>query len=385
MAARGKKRGVPQSSLFHVSWNRRERGTTGAELLQQAAQAVRSALPATWQVSLERETAAARPGARADALLTITAPDGAKATVLLAVKRAVAGRDVTAIAAQVRALSMGRAGAAMVVTQFVSPMTRQRLDQQGLGWFDATGNVRLKLDHPAVFVERAGADRNEFRDPAERLLKSLRGPAAARVVLELCEADPPVRVRELAGRAQVGAATSARVLDLLDRDAVIVRNEAGAVTAIHKRALLDRWALDYQVTKANEAVATLDPRGVRHALDAVSSAAADVVVTGSAAARAYLAEDQTPVAPLVSLSLYARDPMAVISELGLRRVERGMNVQVLRPYDDVVYTTARMVRGVRCAAPGQVIADLLTGPGRSSEEAEQLMVVLSSTNLGWAR
>ena len=52
------------------------------------------------------------------------------------------------------------------------------------------------------------------------------------------------------GYSLVGAATSARVLDLLDRDAVIVRNENGAVIAIRKRALLDRWALDYQVTKA---------------------------------------------------------------------------------------------------------------------------------------
>jgi hypothetical protein len=273
----------------------------------------------------------------------------------------------------------------MLAAPFISPTTRAQLDQRGLGWFDTTGNLRLRLNRPAVFLDRAGADRSGLRDPADRLLKSLRGPAAAKVVLELCETSLPVGVRDLAERAQVGAATSARVLELLDREAVIERNEDGALTTVHKRALIDRWTQDYKVMTSNEVIATLDPRGLNHALNALSSVGTGVAVTGSAAARAYLPDDVTPVSPLVSLSLYAGDPIGLMGQLGLRAVERGTNVLVMRPYDEVVYAKSRLVDGVSFAAPAQVVADLLTGPGRSSEEAEQLIAALGSDEQGWQR
>jgi hypothetical protein len=273
----------------------------------------------------------------------------------------------------------------MLVAPFISPTTRAQLDQRGIGWFDSTGNLRLGLDRPAVFLDRVGAERSGFRDPEDRLLKSLRGPAAAAVVLELCETPLPVGVRELAERAQVSVATSARVLELLDREAVVDRNEDGAVISVRKRSLVDRWTQDYKVMASNEVIAALDPRGLSNTLKKLPAAGARVAVTGSAAARAYLPDDVTPVSPLVSLSLYADDPMGLIDQLGLKTVERGANVLVMRPYDNVVHAKSRTVAGIEYAPPAQVVADLVTGPGRSSEEAEQLMAVLESNEQGWER
>ncbi|MFD5826570.1 type IV toxin-antitoxin system AbiEi family antitoxin [Lentzea sp. NPDC060358] len=275
-------------------------------------------------------------------------------------------------------------GALMLIAPFVSPATREQMSRRRLmGWFDLTGNLRLRVDDPALFVDRAGADRSGFRDPADRLLKSLRGPAAAKVVLELCDTTVPVGVRDLAARAQVGAASSARVLELLDREAVITRNQDGAVTSVRKRALVDRWAQDYKVMASNEVIATLDPRGLGHALTSLRGVGSRVVVTGSAAARAYLPHDLAAVSPLVSLSLYAEDPIGLMEHLNLRTVERGTNVLVMRPYDDVVFARSRRIEGLEYAAPAQVVVDLLTGPGRSTEEAEQLLAVLESDEPGW--
>lgn len=273
----------------------------------------------------------------------------------------------------------------VLAAPFVSPTTRAQLDQRGLGWFDLTGNLRLRLDGPAVFLDRAGAERSGFRDPADRLLKSLRGPAAAKVVLELAETALPVGVRELAERAQVGAATSARVLELLDREAAVSRSEDGAVIAVRKRSLMDRWVQDYQVMTSNEVIPALDPRGLSHALKALASLDTRVVVTGSAAARAYLPDRMTPVSPMVSLNLYTEDPISLMAELGLKTAVRGANVLVMRPYDVVVHTKARLVDGIQYAPPAQVVADLLTGPGRSTEEAEQLMAALDTDEPGWKK
>ncbi|MFI9011926.1 type IV toxin-antitoxin system AbiEi family antitoxin [Actinosynnema sp. NPDC053489] len=358
-----------------------------ADLLPSFEQALRSALPPTWSITVERRPSFG--GARPDALITLTSPGGEEARVLVECKGVVAPRDVALVDKQLQryADAAARAGrrveGAVLAAPFVSPTTRAHLDRLGTGWFDATGNLRLRLDGHAVFLDRVGADRGGQRDPADRLLKSLRGPAAAKVVLELCEAALPIGVRDLADRAGVGAATSARVLELLDREAVIDREGHGSVTAVRRRALIERWTRDYRVMNSNDVVTALDPRGLNHALGALSTAGARVAVTGSAAARAYLPDGVTPVSPLVSLSLYAEDPIGLMERLRLRKVDRGANVIVMRPYDEVVHAKSRVVNGMTLAPPAQVVADLLTGPGRSSEEAEQLMSALGADDRDW--
>jgi hypothetical protein len=337
-------------------------------------------------VRIRSETTQA--GRRPDGLLAIAAPDGTSAVVLIETRALMNPRDVDVVARQVEAYADGRGdepriGGSMVVAPFVSPTTRDQLNRSRIGWFDGTGNLRLRLDSPAVFVDRAGADRSPFRDRADRQLKSLRGPGAAKVVLELCESTLPVGVRDLAGHAHVGVATSARVLELLAREAVISRDESGAVISVSKPRLVGRWALDHEVMTANEVIPALDPRGLGHALSRLSEVDTGVTVTGSAAARAYLPGDITPVSPLTSLSLYADDPIGLMAEVGLTAVARGANVLVMRPYDEVVHAKARRVGGLRCVPPAQVVADLMTGPGRSSEEAEQLLAALVAVEPGW--
>lgn len=374
--------------MFRVSRNALKHGTSQSELVRAVGETISSVMPSVWEISVELQPTLGRSrrSYQPDALLSIVAPGGMKAVVLIECKGVVVPRDVASVAEQLDSFA-ARSGlkveGAMLVAPFISPTTRAQLDQRGIGWFDITGNLRLRLDRPAVFLDRTGAARSGFRDPEDRQLKSLRGPAAAKVVLELCETSLPVGVRGLAERAQVGAGTSARVLELLDREAVVGRNEDGAVTSVRKRSLVDRWTQDYKVLVSNEVIAALDPRGLSSALKKLPSVGARVAVTGSAAARAYLPDDVTPVSPLVSLSLYADDPIGLIDQLGLRTVERGANVLVMRPYDNVVHAKARTLAGIEYAPPAQVVADLVTGAGRSSEEAEQLMAALESSEQGW--
>jgi hypothetical protein len=74
--------------LFHVSRNEAKRGTTDLELVQAAERAIRSALPDAWSVTsdLPPALAGSRHVYRPDARLTIAAPDGTSAVVLIECK-----------------------------------------------------------------------------------------------------------------------------------------------------------------------------------------------------------------------------------------------------------------------------------------------------------
>lgn len=354
--------------------NSAKRGTAlSLELEEALLSTLRATLPDTWGIATE-------PDSRHDLVVHGTAPDGTTAEVLVEVKNQVEPRDVPRIAA---GLEWRRSGALLVASTFISPMARRLLAEQRIGWFDLTGNFRLVIDRPSVFIDRQGADRNPAGDPADRRLKSLRGAGAARVVLDLCAETVPIGVRELADRAEVGPATSARVLELLAREAVIERGERGVVTAVRRQALVRRWAQDYGVVRSHALSAVIDPRGLGNALEKLRESRQRYVITGSAAAHAFLPSGVVPVAPLMTLVVYAENPAVLMRAAQLRTTTRGANMLLGRPFDEVVYARSRAVDGLRYATPAQVVADLLTGPGRGPEEAEQLLAILAAGDPSW--
>jgi hypothetical protein len=368
--------GVPQNTLFHVARNSGERGTVS--LVEAAEDAVRTALPAGWRVEVRQDS-----GSGVDALFEISAPDGTVATVLIEAKTNLEPRDVSRVAAQIERYAGAHINSAMVVTPFASPMARDGLARLDLGWFDLSGNLRLRVDRPSIFIDRVGAHRNPAAEPADRRLKSLRGPSAAKVVLYLADCELPMGVRALASAVGVSVSTSARVLDLLDREAVISRDDQGQVSRVRKAALVRRWTEDYGLTRSNEVIAAVDPRGLDHALESLRDCTQSYTTTGSVAQRGYLPSGVVPVSPLMSLTVYADNPVVFMRATGLRKTERGSNVLVVKPFDEVVHSKAQTIDGIRRAAPAQVIADLLTAPGRSTEEAEQLIEILAADDPAW--
>ena len=93
----------------------------------------------------------------------------------------------------------------VVVAPFLSSRTRDRLEERGTGYIDQTGNARLVLDRPALFVYTSGAERDPRRE--ERPARTLKGAKAGRIVRALCDFAPPVGVRELAARCQTDPGT----------------------------------------------------------------------------------------------------------------------------------------------------------------------------------
>lgn len=366
--------------MFHVLRNRSIRET---ELLRRLTDELGDTLPPAWSVTSKPDLSA-RGGGPAVAML-LTAPDGTTATVLVEAKHVVEPRDVTSVLRQLASYPHASAALLMVAAPYLSPRARELLEDAGAGWFDATGNLRLRIDRPSVFIDRTGASRNPFSDADDRRLKSLKGPGAARVVRALLDAATPFGVRTLAGVAEVGAATSSRVLELLAREDLIARDRGGRVVEVRKLSLARRWCVDYGLTSTNQAVPMLAARGIEQVLSALGRVDSPYAITGEAATRPYLPRGHAAVAPVALLTIFVPDATAAAAALGLRPVDRGANVVLVEPFDPVVFRDAVVKDRLTYAAASQVVADLLTGTGRAPAEGAALIDALAEQDDGWKR
>src|SRR5438552_10570359 len=114
---------------------------------------LRKILPATWSVESEldvRVRSGGDPAGLADALVTIMAPDGTRAVLVVEAKRRVDPKLVPYVADQIeRKRDQVKADASLVVGPFLSPRARKLLTDKGIGFAYATGRLLLAVCSPA--------------------------------------------------------------------------------------------------------------------------------------------------------------------------------------------------------------------------------------------
>jgi len=355
---------VPLNAMFRVMRNGGSNGTR----VRLAAEALRRRLPPGWDVRLQS-------GGSGDGLLTLRAPDGRRAKLSVLSRKRVLPRDIAHVLAQ-----GGNPAERMLVAPFLSPRARELLAGANASFADETGNLRVVVNDPAVFVETRGADRDPERQP--RPLRSLKGAAAARVVRALCDFTPPYGVRTLADRSATPLGTVSRVVTFLEEEALITRDEKKTITAVDWPALIKRWVSDYSITGSNALRSFIEPRG----LGALAPRLAKLpryAVTGSMAVPG-------GVAPARLAMVYVESAEDAARMLELVPADAGQNVWLLEPYDPVVFERTQSITSASgaslvVAAPSQVVADLMTSPGRGPQEAEALIERMKGNEDAWRR
>lgn len=275
----------------------------------------------------------------------------------------------------------------VVVAPWLSPRTRQELDQAGYGYLDLTGNVSVDLAYPRVRLLLHG----DQRDPNPRPVgqRTLAGPRAGRLVRLMADFAPPYRAGELANGAGLSAPYLSRLLDVMEERALIDR--AGRVIAeVDRVGLLRERAASTSLLRANPAVTMLAPQGQQRVIELLANRLVvpgrpRIVVTGSVAAATV-----APIAVGGQLMLYveATGPRAlddVGNELGLLRSEGG-DVLLLRAGDDVVFDReeTNAGTGIRHVAFSQLVIDCLSGPGRMPAEGEAVLEYLTGDAAQWS-
>lgn len=354
---------VPGKSLFHGGRNTVLSGTAG---LRGIVQQLQLRLPSTWKVA---------QGARVrEATIVIRAPDSRVAQLDVVTGRRIEPRDVAGILPAERSQS-SRATAVLVTAPFLSARTRELLAAAGASYLDSTGNLRLALERPAVFLQTEGAAKDPAREP--RPLASLRGPAAGRVVRALCDFRPPYGVRALAERCATAPASVSRVVGLLEREAIVVRRENGEVTEVDWPALLRRWTQDYQFASSNVTMTLLEPCGHEAFVQKLRCFGRRYAISGPLAA----ARKAAVATPRLAIA-YVEDPAAA-ETLELSLADRGANVLLAVPFDPVVFDRSWSERGVTYAALSQIAADLLTSPESGPTEGAELIAWMRKNERTW--
>ena len=291
-------------------------------------------------------TLAAAGAARPHAVMVVQAPDGTRLRLVVEVRNTLVPRDVPGILENLERASdlLGGRATPLIASPHLSSPVRDALEAAGVSYVDATGNLRLVAEQPAIYLKDRGADSPPWRGPG-RPRGTLRGVPAARVV------------RTLVDRSGSSTGATYRVVDFLDREALLSRGPRGEVDAVDWPRLLRRWSHDYESSSDHTITRCLQPRGL-----------------------SVLVRD---LPRLDGAMVYAEDVARAIDLLALREVDAGTNVLLAAPASRSVSDRGMTVEGVRYAAPSQVAADLLTGPGRNPSEGEELLTWVEHHGHEW--
>ena len=338
---------------------------TATQMAHHVERTLSERMPSGWSLHVQTEVPAGRY--RVDLLAKIASPGGATAVLAVEIKRTLEPRSVLQAVEQISAITNRALPRAVpiVATSYLSPRARAILRDRGVGYMDITGNIRIEASTPGLFISTDGVDRDPW--PRDHKLQSLRGRGAARAVRAVIDTSPPYGVRELAQSTRVSAPTLSRVLDLLEREAIVTRMR-GAVSAVDWQGAIRRWTEDYDQTESNTSMMALEPRGLSALEKKLRGTKLPYVATGAFAAQRF-----DPIAPARLAAIYVTDAIECIDHLDLRETEAGANVMILEPLDPVVFDRAVDRDGVRCVAPSQLAADLLTGPGREPSQGEHVL------------
>jgi len=333
------------------------------------------ALPDVSVVGLDETDHVPAPGARVDAVLDMRAL-GRPARLLVEAKSQGYPRDLLSAVHQLRhytSLARDPSPSPMIVANALSPGSRELLRREGIGYWDRSGSLYLKLPWALFYVDRP-------QPPAAmRQLRSLyRGSAAQVVHALLTEPARPWHVQELAARAEVSVSRAHAVLTQLEQHLWVEKRGKGpaAVRAlVDPGALLDSWADVHSLQE----YAVRPYYGWSQSPLSLRSTLAGVLERHQIPYALTLASGAELIAPFITgnarMTALAQDHPALgqaTEEAGLAPVEDGENVALLVTRQRAPLLFRQAIDSLQVASTVQLYVDLWASPGRGKEQARHL-------------
>ncbi len=352
---------------------------TMPELKRQAIAHLRKSVPANWRVGpvLEDSVDTQEETIHID----IEAADGRQCHLVMMVRHGMERRDVVSTVTRLRDLTLSPTDVPLVGARYLSESVREALVAEGVSYVDATGNMRVVCEAPAVFILTQGDNRDPWRRGRPR--NSLKGEPAARVVRTLLDYRREWRIRNLIDESGASTGATYRVLDYLLREELVTKDSDQYHVTDWER-LLREWSADAPFSQTARVGTFLEPRGLDGFLRKLAGDAdSPIAVTGTVAAKEWV-----HYTPSKAVFVYVPSLHSAAERWGLRPHTTAPNVILLEPEKngDIPFRHARQSEaGYPIASPVQVAADLLNGPGREPSEGEYLIAWMKGHEDEWRR
>lgn len=350
-------------------WNEETLSAAALDILKQI-------LPPTWDV--EAQTSPNNAGGFD--LYIRSQGSGGQNNLIVEAKSSFAPRDVEELTRGLVVRLRNRMNNApiLLVAPYLSSRARDLLTQNDINYLDLTGNVRIAVEYPGIFIITDGAQ----VDPTAiaRGSRGLRGAKVGAVVRALIDARPPYTGAQLARAADVNPGYVSRILDSLLDEGLIQRQRSGAITDADWQALLRQRAAALSLFGKSGTFLYVARSGPQQLLDAIAQLEDDQrpVITGS-----FAASRVAPVAPPAQLVVYTMNPRALAEQLPVVEVEAGADTVFIRPDNRVAMSNAKLDRGLLYATPSQVAIDCLSGVGRMPAEGEAVIDWMAENEDQW--
>jgi hypothetical protein len=377
----------PERTLTLPSEGYGDEPKSEADVLLTAAARIQAALPADWAVQMKT-----RVGGLDDSTNTYRHPDSRLSlmregktvvTYLVETKRAAVSNNLLPAINKLLAIQDAKSAQmrTMLVARYLNSQQQRLLQERGIAYADATGNLYLSSDDPLILLSDRGASADPWRGPG-RPTTSLKGLPAAKLVRALADFVPPYSVADLADLAGASLGAAYRLSDYLVGEGLLTRGERGPITEVDWPELLRRWGAETRYLDTSTTRGFIEPRGLNSLVEKLGKQPPSqrYAVSGSLATQPY-----APYAEARLALIYADDPVTLASNLGLRPVETGANVILAAPRSPVVFERTSTWRGIALVAPSQAVADLLGGPGRNPAEGDYLLDWMKENPDAWRR
>lgn len=362
------------------------------QLVSQAIDLLVERLPPGWIIQrVEGQGSGEGPG---DALISVKPRSRmSSGTVIVQAKRDFAPSDVDRLLGGLSRRLREVAGTPiLLVSNYLSPRSRDLLASADINYLDMAGNVRLAVDPPGMFVETTGSNRRPRRDKES---VSLAGAATGTIIKFLIDVDPLAAygVTDIEAATGVSRGYVSRILDRLADEAFIRRERRGPVTEVDWPALLRARASAVTLLDAGRARLFISQAGAQGAFEALSSSdAADLlVVTGS-----FAATRVAPVAPPTLLTAYVR-PRATTNPTKAFKAAAGYlplfqtdddvassaDVALILPPSRATLWDLRREGSVSFVGYPQLAIDCLSGTGRMPAEGEAIIEWMRQNTDDW--
>lgn len=271
--------------------------------------------------------------------------------------------------------------AVLVIASWLSPRTREVLEDLGYGYLDLTGSTSFRLPQMGVLLQTIG----EQRDPSPRRnpwRQQLRGDKAGWLVRVLADVLPPYRGTGLAQASGLSLGYVSKLLDAMQSQRLI-RREGRTVVDVDWAGLLRERAAFYRLLKAHPPVALVAQRGIEHVLGQLQVNRWDSTTLGRAAVTGSVAA--ATIQPLTvggQLMIHIESDSddrfeAIRRHLSLLpATSAGADVLLLHSTGSMALRGRRLVDGVPHVAMSQLVLDCLSGPGRMPAEGSSILEYL---------